>query len=157
MPSGTSATRVRSERSSARTKKTERPAARMAKEDEEFLRRFGDKLSASTRRAKWIGSPDEYADRKGQSFATRSHEVIKRWAEERGAQPAAVGRRRGQPASVLRLGSPGYGGNSLEKIGWDESFKTFDDRKLVFLHQEQVRGSDQSNFFSMDSPERDDA
>src|SRR3954452_17224823 len=49
-----------------------------------------DQLSDSTKRARWIHSPDEHADRPGQTLATRSQEVIQRWAEERGGRPATV-------------------------------------------------------------------
>jgi len=62
---------------------------------------------AGSRRAKWIESPQEHAERKGQTLATRNHDVIKRWADERRASPATVesSRSKGRPR-VLRLDSP---------------------------------------------------
>lgn len=123
----------------------------------EFIREHADALSKTTQSAKWVHSADEHEDRAGQSLATRTHEVIQRWAEERGARPATVeGTEREGRAGVLRFNFPGYaGGGQLKEIGWDEWFKTFDERELVFLFQEHKRDGKQSNFFQLDSPERE--
>ncbi len=112
--------------------------------------------SRTARTAKWIESPDQHADRPGQTLATRSHEVIRRWAEERGAQPATATWRNGRPAT-LRLDFPGYGGQNLQPVGWDEWFRVFDERKLTFLYQEALRNGRPSNFFRLESPERGEA
>jgi hypothetical protein len=73
-------------------------------EERQFLERYGERLSPSTHRAKWIHTPDERPDRKGQTLATRSPEVIRAWAEERGGRPAAAtrGKDDGRP-HVLRI------------------------------------------------------
>ncbi|MBX6341750.1 MAG: hypothetical protein IRY97_04775 [Thermomicrobiaceae bacterium] len=103
-------------------------------------------------------SPDEHEDHPGQTLATRSHEVIKRWAEERNATPATVpGTEHGNRPGVLRFDFPGYGGQELQHISWDDWFTTFDERNLVFLFQEHMKNGNQSNFFRFDSPEREEA
>lgn len=93
----------------------------------------------------------------GQSLATHSHDVIQRWAEARGAVPATIeSTRREDRAGVLRFNFPGYeGGGELKEIGWEEWFKTFDERRLVFLFQEHKRDGKPSNFFQLDSPYRE--
>ncbi len=126
-------------------------------DERRFLEQHKNELSRTTLRAKWIHSPDEHEDRPGQSLATRSHEVIKRWAEERRAMPAKVaGSNADARPRVLRFEFPGYaGGRKLESVSWDDWFKTFDDRHLVFVFQEHMRKGNQSNFFMFDSPKRE--
>lgn len=126
-------------------------------EDEEFIEEHAQGLSRSTQRAKWMHSPDEHEDRPGQTLATRHHDVIRRWAEERGAKPATVpgSEHNGRPG-VLRFDFPGYGGQSLKETSWDEWFRTFDERHLVFLFQEHKADGKLSNFFQLDNPERED-
>ncbi len=82
------------------------------------------------------------------SRVTTDHEEIRRWAEARGAQPAAVIRtERDDDLGILRLDFPGYSGaGSLEQISWDEWFKQFDERKLALLYQEETAGGQKSNF-----------
>jgi hypothetical protein len=94
-------------------------------DDKQFLREHGDELSRSTQRAKWISAPGEHEDHPGQTLATRSHDVIKHWAEERKAVPATVpGTERGDRADradragVLRFNSPSFGGDNLREINW---------------------------------------
>ncbi len=106
---------------------------------------------------KWIESTDQRADRPGQTLATQSHDVIQKWAEERGGEPATVAStRHGNRAGVLRLNFPGYGGQSLQAISWDDWFRSFDDRDLVFLYQDRLANGRQSNFFRLDNPDRED-
>ena len=128
-------------------------------DDKKYLKKFGDKLSDSTRRAKWINGPDEHADHDGQSLVTRSHEVIMKWAEERSAKPATIGgTEHGDRIGVLRLDFPGGdSGGRLEEVSWDDWFRTFDERNLVMLFQENLKNGNQSNFFRFDNPEREDA
>jgi hypothetical protein len=82
------------------------------------------------------------------SKVTTDHQEIRRWAEERGAKPAAVIRTEsGDDPGIIRLDFPGYSGaGSLEEIGWDEWFKKFDQRKLALLYQEETAGGQKSNF-----------
>lgn len=122
--------------------------------DQEYLKRHRDRMSRTAQRAKWISSLDEHEDHPGQTLVTRSHEVIRHWAEERDAVPSTVGgTARGDLSGVLRFNFPGYGGQRLEEIDWDQFFKTFDARDLVFLYQERMRAGNQSNFFHFDRPE----
>jgi hypothetical protein len=130
-------------------------------EERTFLKRHGDRLSPSTHRAKWIHRPDERPDRKGQTLATRSPDVIRAWAEERGGRPAAAtrGKDDGRP-HVLRIrfrDDDGRRGRSnLEEIDWEEWLATFEERDLVFLYQDQRRDGRQSTFFRLDNPRRED-
>lgn len=127
-----------------------------AKDDERYLKEHGDELSKSTQRAKWVHSPNEHEDHPGQTLATRNHDVIKHWAEERKATPATIKSNKPEDARVLRFNFPGYGGENLQEISWDEWFKPFDERDLVFLFQEHQKAGNQSNFFHLDNPNRED-
>ncbi len=127
-------------------------------EDRKYLDKFGDKLSDSTQYAQWISSTDEHEDHHGASLVTRNHDVIQKWAEKRGAKPSTVpGTEHGDHLGVLRFQFPGYGGDSLEEVSWEDWFHTFDSRDLVFLYQEHLKSGDQSNFFRLESPHREDA
>lgn len=126
--------------------------------DKKFLQKHANELSESTLRARWIHSPSEHEDHAGQTLATRSHDVIRHWADERKATPSTVpGTEHGDRAGVLRFNFPDYGGGSLEQISWDEWFAPFDDRELVFVFQEHKSDGSQSNFFHFDNPSREHA
>lgn len=126
--------------------------------DKDYLERYGDKLADAIKYAKWVSSDREHEDRPGQSLATRDHEVIRKWAEERKAVPATVGgTEHDGHAGVLRFHFSGYGGERLQDIGWDDWFEAFDDRELVFLYQEHLKKGDQSNFFRLQNPHRNDS
>ena len=132
-------------------------ATNLTDEERAFLAEHADELSDSTLRAKWIHSPDEEADRPGQTLATQSREVIEAWAEERGGRPATVeGTERDGRLGVLRITFAEEGRSRLQEASWDDWFRTFDERQLVFLYQEQRKDGTQSNFFRLDSPERED-
>jgi hypothetical protein len=62
------------------------------------------------------------------------------------------GTQHGATEGVLRFNYPGYGGDRLQEISWDQFFKTFDERDLVFLSQEHMKAGNQSNFFHFDRP-----
>jgi hypothetical protein len=74
---------------------------------------------------------------------TTDHEFIRHWVEERHGTPACVRGTGGKnDVGMIRIDFPGFsGGDSLEKIGWDEWFKQFDDNNLAFLYRE-MRHSD---------------
>jgi hypothetical protein len=81
------------------------------------------------------------------SKVTIDHDEIRRWAEVRGAKPAAVAAESGDDPGILRLDFPGDSdGDSREAIGWDEWFRKFDRNNLALLYQEQVAGGERSNF-----------
>lgn len=130
----------------------------MPNQDKKYLEKFGDKLSSSSKYAQWISDTNEKPERKGRSLITRNHDVIKKWAEERDARPATVpGTGPGKNLGVLRFKFGDSGSDRLEEVSWEEFFKTFDDRDLAFVYQEQLKNGNQSNFFRFDSPHRDDA
>ena len=122
-------------------------------DDAHFIAEYRDKLSASTLRAKWIISEAEHEDRVGQTLATRSHEVIRQWTEERDGIPATIMRAdRDEGPGLLDLDFPGYGEQDLRHIGWAEWFEAFDLQDLVFVYQEHKTDGDLSNFFHFDGP-----
>jgi hypothetical protein len=128
-----------------------------ATEDERrFMAEHGDELSRSTKHARWIHGPDDRPERPGQTLASRSCDVIRAWAEERGARPAVATRGEDGRPRVLRLAFTEEGSDRLEEVSWDEWCRTFEERDLVFLYQEEKRDGTQSNFFRLDSPERED-
>jgi hypothetical protein len=113
-------------------------------------------LSRPTHRRKWIENAVDHPDRPGQSLATRNHEVIRIWAEGRGAVPATVSStRQADRHRVLGFDFSGsVGRKRLQQISWEDWFKAFDERELVFVYQENLKNGDQSNFFRLDNPER---
>ncbi len=145
---------------SSKTRKTSRKTSQPKPAARRQTRRSSEaRVSRTTTRAKWVESAADHEDRPGQSLATRDHEVIRKWAEERGAVPAAAStvRQTARPR-VLRFDFPGFGGGKrLQQISWEEWFKTFDERELVFLFQEHLKSGNQSNFFRLDNPEREAA
>lgn len=130
----------------------------LTEEERRFLEQNADRLSKTTLRAKFIHSPEEHEDYPGQPLATFRHEVIRRWAEERGARPATVpGTEYDGRPGVLRFDFPGFGGQELKPIDWEDWFRAFDERKLVFVFQEHLRSGRTSNWFMLDSPQREAA
>ena len=118
--------------------------------------RTGDQTSKSIKYSQEITSLDEDPERAGRSLATTSHEVIRQWAEERGGVPATVeGTEHGDHLGVLRFS---FGGDDerLTEVSWDEWFATFDERRLNFIYQEERSDGNQSNFFRLESPDRED-
>jgi hypothetical protein len=68
---------------------------------------------------------------------TTNHETIRKWVEQHNGHPAVV--RSGGEGGVLRIDFDEPGGNDdtrLERIGWDEFFRIFDDSDVAFLHGE---------------------
>ncbi|MDP5185245.1 Rho termination factor N-terminal domain-containing protein [Blastococcus sp. BMG 814] len=119
--------------------------------------RTGDQTSRSLQYSQEVTSLEEDPQRPGRSLATSSHEVIRRWAEERGGVPATVeGTEHGDHLGVLRFDFGGENEN-LRHVSWDEWFATFDLRKLNFLYQEERKDGNQSTFFRLESPDREDA
>jgi hypothetical protein len=119
--------------------------------------RTGPETSKSLKYSQEVTSPDDEPERPGRSLATTNHDVIKEWAEARGAVPATVeGTEHGDLLGVLRFD---FGGDSddLRHVSWDEWFATFDARRLNFIYQEERSDGRQSTFFRLESPEREDA
>jgi hypothetical protein len=119
--------------------------------------RRGSESSKSLKYSQEVTSPDDEPERAGRSLATTSHEVIRQWAEARGGTPATVeGTEHGDRLGVLRLD---FGDDTpkLRHVSWDEWFRTFDERGLNFLYQEERSDGRQSTFFRLENPEREDA
>ena len=118
--------------------------------------RTGEQTSDSLKYSQEVTSPDEEPERAGRSLATTHHEVIKRWAEERGGRPATVeGTEHGDHLGVLRFDFGGDNEN-LRHVSWEEWFETFDARRLNFIYQEERSDGRQSTFFRLESPDRED-
>ena len=118
--------------------------------------RHGPQESKSVKYSQEITSPGEDAERAGRSLVTTNHEVIKQWAEARGGRPAMVGgTEHGDHLGVLRFdfGEPTEG---LQQVSWEDWFDTFDQRGLNFIYQEERSDGNQSNFFQLDNPQRED-
>lgn len=81
---------------------------------------------------------------------TTDHDQIRRWIEERGGRPTRVQGTGGKnDAGLLRVNFDEPGGDDddrLEEIGWDAFFKTFDENRLAFLHQDETSGGKESRF-----------
>jgi hypothetical protein len=159
MPTETKSRRPTRSRSGERKPSSRRSDTNASAEDRRYLERHGDRLSDSTRRAKWIHSPDERPDRRGQTLATRSGEVIRAWAEARNGRPvAATTGEDGRPRTLRMRFNDDEGGRNgrLREIRWDEWLGVFEERDLVFIYQEERRDGRQSNFFRLDNPTRED-
>jgi hypothetical protein len=62
----------------------------------------------------------------------------------------------GDRLGVLRFDLTGDT-DKLCHVSWDEGFRTFDERRLNFTYQEQRKDGNESNFFILESPDREDA
>ena len=119
--------------------------------------RTGPQSSKSLKYSQEITSLDDDPERAGRSLVTTSHEVIRQWAEARDGVPATVeGTEHGDRAGVLRFDF-GERTDKLRHITWEEWFRTFDERHLNFLYQEERKDGRQSTFFRLENPEREDA
>jgi hypothetical protein len=119
--------------------------------------RYGDDSSKSLKYSQEITSTEEEPEREGRSLVTTHHEVIRQWAEERGGVPATVdGTEHGDHLGVLRIDFRDRDAN-LREVSWEEWFKTFDDRRLNFIYQEERTDGNQSTFFRLENPDREDA
>jgi len=82
----------------------------------------------------------------GKSQTTTDHKTIQKWAEEHDGKPARVKGTGNEEGGLLRINFPGYAEDNLEEISWDEFFKTFEDRKLALIYQEETKDSKESRF-----------
>lgn len=85
----------------------------------------------------------------GQSNITADHEIIRKWAEERGGVPSTVkGTSPSGQTGLLRIYFPDFGKNTpFQEISWEEFFKKFDEKNLAFLYQDKTRDGKPSRFF----------
>ncbi len=78
---------------------------------------------------------------------TTDHKEIRKWIEERKGRPTVVeGTESKDGEGILRVDFQAPD-DKLEEISWDDFFKTFDDRKLAFLHQDKTKDGSTSRFF----------
>jgi hypothetical protein len=84
------------------------------------------------------------------SNTTTDPEEIRRWAEERGGQPACVMGTGGKgDIGLLRLefpGTPNANDDKLTPISWEDFFEKFEERGLALVYQEQTAEGERSNF-----------
>lgn len=79
--------------------------------------------------------------------ATRDHELIRRWAANRKADPATGEATESGPSTVhvnddgtgIRFNFPGL--QRFRIIEWDEWFRNFDSYELVFVYERDVAGA----------------
>ena len=75
--------------------------------------------------------------------ATRDHDVIRRWAAQRRAEPATGEATGSGPATAdvqdggagIRFNFPGFG--RLRPITWEEWFDNFERHQLTFVYEDQ--------------------
>ena len=86
---------------------------------------------------------------KVKSKTTKDHKVIQKWVEERNGKPAIVRGTEGNQKGVglLRFKFSEESSDNLKEISWDEFFKTFDEKNLEFLYQEETADGGTSRFF----------
>ena len=77
---------------------------------------------------------------------TTDHKAIRGWIEARGGRPSVVKDTEGRDGEGL-LRVEFRHPDKLEDVDWDIFFKTFEDRKLAFLHQDKTAGGEESRFF----------
>lgn len=87
------------------------------------------------------------SDTTAASYTTTDHDVIRAWAEARGGSPAVAQgtENSGEGAGVLRIEFRDDAGH-LDDVDWEPFFKTFDERGLAFVYQEQTSDGGQSRF-----------
>ncbi|MGN9811094.1 hypothetical protein ACTMSW_17240 [Micromonospora sp. BQ11] len=120
--------------------------------------RTGSHTSSSVKYSQEIRSVDDEAERPGRSLVTTDHDVIRQWAEARKGVPCTVdGTEHDGHAGVLRFDFPAGGREDrLREISWEDWFDAFDRRRLNFIYQEERSDGKQSNFFRLESPDRED-
>ena len=78
---------------------------------------------------------------------TTDHGFIRHWVEARGGRPTKVRGTDGEDGEgILRVDFAEPDGK-LKDIPWDEFFRTFEDRNLAFLHQDETANGKTSRFF----------
>jgi len=89
------------------------------------------------------------------SKTTKDHNVIRSWAEARGAKPSHVKRTGStEDVGILRFDFAGYSGEeTLEPITWEQFFEKLDERNLALLYEEETSGGQRSNFNKIVSSE----
>ena len=71
---------------------------------------------------------------------TTDHDEIVAWTEARGGWPVTT------DGHGIELAFPGYEGEDLERISWEQWFDTFEERGLALLLQEETPDGRTSDF-----------
>lgn len=91
----------------------------------------------------------------GESQVTTDYEVIRKWVEERGGWPATVANTGGDEPGILRIEfSEENSGKKLDEISWDDFFNKFEEKRLAFLYQDELKDGQLSRFFKFISRDR---
>ncbi|MBH5366812.1 hypothetical protein [Bradyrhizobium glycinis] len=81
-----------------------------------------------------------------EAHETTDHNIIRKWAEERGGKPATVkATEEGGHAGILRIDFDPPD-EALDRISWDEFFEKFDESGIAFLHQDRTKDGKLSRF-----------
>jgi len=88
------------------------------------------------------GVADGMQETSGTTLKTRDHDVIRKWASRRGAEPATGEATASGHATVaiadtgagVRFNFPGVG--PFRPISWDEWFANFDQHQLSFVYED---------------------
>lgn len=86
---------------------------------------------------------------KHESKSTTDPKVIRKWAEERGGQPATVEstQRDDEEVGILRIDFPGGAGSPpLMHITWEQFFEKFEEAGLAMVYQNETQDGSQSTF-----------
>jgi hypothetical protein len=94
------------------------------------------------------------------SKTTQDHDIIRKWAEKRGAQPAEVaGTHKGNEPGILRFCFPkakNHNDSNLKEISWEDFFEKFDENNLELVYQEKTAEGAESNFNKLVHPTEDE-
>jgi hypothetical protein len=99
-------------------------------------------------------------EQSGEVMVTRNHDVIRRWAARRGAEPATGEATPSGPGTIdVQDGGAGIRFNfpaasMFRPIGWDEWFQNFTQHDLMFVFEQDLPGQPPSTRFRLISRER---
>jgi hypothetical protein len=82
-----------------------------------------------------------------QAQTTTDHEEIRAWIEQRKGRPSVVAGAVGSDGEGIQRVDFRDPDGKLEEVDWDVFFKTFEDRELAFLHQDETADGSTSRFF----------
>ena len=99
-------------------------------------------------------------EQSGEVLVTRNHELIRKWAAQRGAEPATGESTPSGPATIdVHDGGAGIRFNfpaaaKFRSIGWDEWFQNFTQHDLMFVFEQDAPGQPPSTRFRLVPRER---
>lgn len=135
--------------------RSSRATARSSSRGKSGGRTSAAKTTSAPRASSRSGSPASRTFAQGRGRTSQvlnrvltDHDEIRKWAEERQAQPAWVpATGTSEHVGMVRLEFPGYTGEqSLEPIEWDEFFSKFDESNLALVVEDETASGERSNF-----------